>query len=335
MELTEVEPLTSASTSAAWGGIALATSLLCMALMSFAKTQTRATASDIAHGVTLPNSRVYALTGDNSLYILEPGASQYVRGGRVDVADGGNLIGIDFRPADGQLYGLTDRGDIYTIDLSSGSFGASAKVSTVTPRFSGGFGALVDFNPVANALRITGSNDQNIAVLNAATGGDLNATTVQTKLTYAQGDVNFGKDPEIVGGAYTNNFNGATRTLLYLVDHDLDTLVTIAAKNATGSSNPGTGLLQTIGPLVDESGNALNISPTTDFDIYTDAKGNNFLVGQTTHVLFSIDLTQLDPKLPLGATQKVVVRRGEPAALADANAPLTGGVFDIAVVPRQ
>lgn len=323
----------STRTSAAWAAVAVATSLLGVTVS--AQTQTTAVASNgIAKGVTLPNSRIYALTSDNALYILKPGASNYVRGGRVDVSDGGNLIGIDFRPADGQLYGLTDRGGLYTIDLSSRYFGASTKVSQVNPRFSGGFGALVDFNPVLNALRITGSNDQNIAVVNGANGGNLNTTAVQTKFTYAQGDVNFGKDPEIVGGAYNNNFNGATATLFYLVDHDLDTLVTISGKNATGSSNTGAGLLQTIGSFVDESGNALNMSPTTDFDIYTDSNGNNFLVGQTTRLLFSIDLNQIDPNLPLGRTQKVIVRRGQPAALPGSTAPLTGGVFDIAIQPR-
>lgn len=325
----------STRTSAAWAAVAMATSLLGVTIVS-AQTQTSVVpTSGIAKGITLPNSSVYALTSDNALYILKPGATSYVRGGRVDVSDGGNLIGIDFRPADGQLYGLTDRGGLYTINLSSGSFGASTRVSQVNPRFSGGFGALVDFNPVLNALRITGSNDQNIAVVNGANGANLNTTAVQTRFTYAQGDVNFGKDPEIVGGAYNNNVNGATATLFYMVDHDLDTLVTISGKNATGSSNTGAGLLQTIGPFVDEYGNALNMSPTTDFDIYTDGYGNNFLVGQTTRLLFSIDLTQIDPNLPLGRTQKVVVKRGQPAALPGSSAPLTGGVFDIAVVPRR
>jgi hypothetical protein len=306
--------------------MALATSLIGVTVS--------AQTSGVASGVTLPNSRVYALTSDNALYILKPGASQYVRGGRVDVSDGGNLVGIDFRPADGALYGLTDRGGIYTIDLSTRYFGATTKVSTVNPRFSGGFGALVDFNPVLNALRIAGSNDQNIAVVNSADGKSLGTTAVQTNFTYAPGDVNFGKDPELVGGAYNNNYVGAVNTLFYLVDHDLDTLVTISTKNATGSSNTGGGLLQTVGSFVDEYGAALNMSPTTDFDIYTDSNGTNFLVGQTTRLLFSIDLSQINPNLPLGRTQKVVVRRGTPAALPGTTAPVTGGVFDIALVPR-
>ncbi len=136
-----------------------------------AQTQTTAVAtSGVAKGVTLPNSECMHSPATTRCTSSSPAPLNYVRGGRVDVSDGGNLIGIDFRPADGQLNGLTDRGGLYTIDLSSRYFGASTKVSQVNPRLSGGFGALVDFNPVLNALRITGSNDQNIAVVNGANG---------------------------------------------------------------------------------------------------------------------------------------------------------------------
>lgn len=285
----------------------------------------------ITTGVDLPARNIYALTSDNAIYVLKPGATQYTRLGRVST-NGGNLIGIDFRVADGKLYGLTDQGTLYTIDVNAVPFGAATLVSTMNPRFTGGFGVLVDFNPVLNALRVAGSNDQNLAVVNS-NGGNLNAVAAQTKFAYAQGDVNFGKDPEIVGGAYNNNVVGAANTLFYMVDHDLDTLVTIASKNATGSSNTGGGQLQTIGQFVDAAGNPLNMSPTSDFDIYTDRNGVNFLVGQTTRLLFSINLSQINPNLPLGTTQKVVVKRGPAAPLPGATAPLTGGVFDIAVQP--
>ena len=327
-------------TAAAWTGVAVASSLLGVTMVN-AQTEQYGVAANgdgtakygIAKGVVLPKSNIYALTSDNAIYVLKPGQGNYTRAGRVDVSDGGNLIGIDFRPADGKLYGLTDRGGIYTIDTGN-RFGVSTKVSTMNPRFTGGFGAVVDFNPVLNALRVMGSNDQNLAVVNSANGANLGTVAVQTKFAYAQGDVNFGKDPEITGGAYSNNYVGATNTLFYLIDHDLDTLVTIADKNSTGSSNTGGGQLQTIGQLVDEAGQPLNMSPTTDLDIYTDTNGNNFLVGQTTRLLFSIDLSQVDPNLPVGRTQKITVRRGQAAPLPGSNAPLTGGVFDIAVVPR-
>lgn len=311
---------------------AVTTALLLAASVATAQTATTSTLRPrgVAAGLDIPNANVYALTSDNAIYVLRPGAGNYVRLGRVET-EGGNLIGIDFRPADGKLYGLTDLGVLYTIDVALSRFGRIQRVSTMNPRFTGGFEMLADFNPVANALRVAGSNDQNLAVVNGADGSNLSTTVAQTKFVYAAGDVNAGKDPELTGGAYTNNFVGATTTLFYTIDADQDTLVTIADKTATGSSNTGGGQLQTIGQFVDEAGNRLNMSPTSDLDIYTDKAGKNFLVGQTTRLLFSIDLSQINPNLPLGKTQRVVVKRGTAAQLPGAAAPLTGGVWDIAM----
>jgi Domain of unknown function (DUF4394) len=311
------------------------TTALVAASVATAQNSTTSTQRNrgVAAGVdTPPGVPVYALTSDNSIYVLRPGFPAFLRLGRVET-QGGNLIGIDFRPADRKLYGLTDLGVLYTIPVSQTSVGQATRVSTMDPRFTGGFGAVVDFNPQVNALRVMGSNDQNRAVLNGADGSNLTTTVAQTTFTYATGDVNFGKDPEIVGGAYSNNVVGATSTLFYLIDHDQDTLVTIAEKTGTGSSNTGNGKLQTIGQFFDEAGNRLNMSPTSDLDIYTDRTGKNWLVGQTSRLLFSIDLSQIDPNLPLGTTQRVVVKRGQPSALPSLLAPLTGGTFDIAMPP--
>jgi hypothetical protein len=319
--------------------------LLVGSSMATAQTATTATTArsntGIAAGVTLPPGvPVYALTSDNAIHVLRPGQGQYTRLGRVNTPDGGNLIGIDFRPADNtptKLYGLTDLGTLYNIDVSTQRFGQITRVSTMNPRFTGGFENIMDFNPVVNALRVTGSNDQNLAVVNGPNNANLGTVAVQTKFAYAQGDVNAGKDPELSGGAYTNNVAGAASTLFYVVDHDLDTLVTIADKTATGSSNTGGGQLQTIGSFYDEQGNKLNMSPTTDWDIYTDRSGINYLVGQTTRLLFSIDLSQINRNLPLGKTQRIIVKRGPPGLLLPGGygLPLTGGVFDIAIPTLQ
>lgn len=339
--------MTLKSTTSAWVHSAVSAAL-CMGAATAGAQEAARTAvpsnavtvqgRGIASGLTLPNANIYALTSDNAIYVLRPGAGQYARLGRVET-DGGNLIGIDFRPADNtpqKLYGLTDLGTLYIIDVAPARFGQKTRVGTMNPRFTGGFENVMDFNPVANALRVTGSNDQNLAVVNGGDGSNLSTVVAQTKFVYAAGDVNAGKDPELTGGSYTNNFVGATSTLFYGVDADTDTLVTIADKTATGSSNTGGGQLQTIGSFVDEAGNKLNMSPTTDLDIYTDRAGNNYLVGQTTRLLFTIDLAQINPNLKLGQTQKVVVKRGPPAPLpgTGGGVPLTGGVFDIAIPPQ-
>lgn len=289
----------------------------------------------VGSGVNLPKRSIYGMTSDQSIYVLKPGASNFVRLGRAEVSDGGNLIGIDFRPADAtpnRMYGLTDKGNIYTINVGSNNFLGTQLVSAMGTRFTGGFGNIMDFNPVVNALRVTGTNDQNLAVVNGT--GNLATTVAQTKFAYATGDVNFGQDPELIGGAYTNNFAGATTTLFFLIDHDKDTFVTIADKTATGSSNTGGGQLQTLGTVVDQFGAAMNFSPTTDLDIYTDANGINFLVGQSTRWMFSIDLNQINPNLALGKTQRIVAKRGNAAPLPGSGAPLTGGFFDIAIPTR-
>jgi hypothetical protein len=321
--------MTVKKTSAPWLETAIAAALL-YGVATHADAQT-----GVGNGVNAPNRSIYALTSDQAIYVLAPGTKQFLRLGRAETAqDGGNLIGIDFRPADGnpnRMYGLTDKGSIYTIDVPSLR---TTLVSRMNPRYTGGYNVLVDFNPVANALRVTGATDQNLAVVNGTDGGNLNTTAVQSKLAYVNGDVSFGQDPEIVGGAYNNNFAGATTTLFYMIDHDKDTLVTIADKTATGSSNTGGGKLQTVGNIVDQFGVAFNMSPTADFDIYTDGNGTNYLVGQSTRWLFSIDLSQLDPNLPVGRRQQVTAYRGAAAPVPGANAPLTGGVFDIAIPTR-
>ena len=260
-----------------------------------------------AQGGTMPPVFIFALTTDNTLYVLPPNSINptYLSLGRVAGIGGNDLIGLDFRPADKRLYGLTDGGNLYTINFNVAPPTATL-VSTLAPRFPSGFQSLMDFNPVVDAIRLIGGDTLNYAVVKGA-NGILNTTAVQTSLTYAAGDVNAGKTPKVIGGAYTNNVAGATTTLFYAMDHDLDTLVTIADKNATGSSNTGGGRLQTIGRLVDVAGNPITVNALADMDIVT-INGVNFLVGASRDITFQISLNQINPNLPLGTTQNVVVQ---------------------------
>jgi hypothetical protein len=258
------------------------------------------------NGVTLPNRSMYALNTNNVLFLMAAGTTSFTRLVRLDDGNS-NFIGIDFRPADRRLYALTDTGTLYTVALGAANLGALTKVSALTPRFDAGYQSLMDFNPVVDAIRLIGSDNSNYAVVKDA-NGILNTTAVQTSLTYPAPDVNAGKDPNIACGAYTNNNAGATVTIFYGMDYALNTFVTIPPATAGGSSATGGGQLQTIGNLVTPAGARINIGPTTDFDIFTNANGVNFLVGISGRTLFSVDLNQIKPGLVRGQTQNVVAR---------------------------
>ncbi len=159
------------------------------------------------------------------------------------------VLGIDFRPATGELYALGSSNRLYKLNPATGV--ATAVSSTpFSPALSGvefGF----DFNPVVDRIRVTSDTGQNLR-LNPNTGA---VVAVDGTLQYNSGDPNFGRRPTIVGSAYTNNFAGATSTLLYNIDAGLDVLVIQNPPNAGG--------LITVGPL------GMNVSTVLGFDIAT------------------------------------------------------------------
>jgi uncharacterized protein DUF4394 len=285
--------------------------------------------AELTTGIVMPNFPLYALNTNNVILILRPGDTNFSRLVKINNANG-NLIGIDFRPGDKRLYALTDTGTIYTIALGAANLGAVTRVSNMSPRFDGGYQSLMDFNPVVDAIRFIASDNDNYAVVKDA-NGILNTTAVQTALTYPAGDVNAGKDPNIACGSYTNNVAGATVTIFYAIDYNLDQFVTIAPATPGGSSATGGGLLQTVGNLVTPAGARINFSPNTDCDIYTNANGVNTIYGVSGRSLFSIDLGQVRATLQRGQTQNVVVR-----GISLTETPDNGGnLIDIACPIRQ
>jgi hypothetical protein len=252
----------------------------------------------------------YVVTTTNAAASTRTIGSVITRNGITTVDN--SVVGIDFRPADSNeaaLYTVTDQGDVRVFNPFPGRVNSqllTASVSNLAIPFQGGLHTTMDFNPVLDAIRLVGSNDQNFAVVNSA-GGNLNAFAQQTTLRYATGDVAAGVDPNITTGAYDNNFVGATRTTFYMLDYARDTLVTIADRTATGSSNTGGGMLKTIGSLVDANGTPINISPGSGLDIVSTADSRNVAVGYTGHRMFCVDLATVNADLPVGTTQNVTV----------------------------
>jgi Ca2+-binding RTX toxin-like protein len=231
--------------------------------------------------------RLFGVTDQNTLVSFDPNRLDVVRSQTVTGIDG-NLLGIDVRPADGQLYGITDTNKIYQINDRTG---AATFVSTLNVPFTGGKLSGVDFNPVPDRFRVVGANDQNFRI-NVDTGAvadfDANTPGVQPDrpLAYAQGDVNFGKNPNIVANAYTNSFSPSPdpnrRTTLYAIDSELDVLVRQGGLD--GPPSPNEGQLFTVGKL------GVDFSANSGFDILSAPNGQNVAIASSGAKLYQINL---------------------------------------------
>jgi hypothetical protein len=164
------------------------------------------------------------------------------------------LGGIDVRPFNNTLYAFaTDAGlgmsaagvgRVYAINITTGAATLAATLSadpndtTAPTNFTAVEGTFfgVDFNPVADRLRVTTDTGQNLRI-NLSNG----ATQLDVPLAYVAADANFGTPPAVVASAYTNSVAGAMTTLLYNLDSSISTLVTQAPMPNSGTLNT-TGL---------------------------------------------------------------------------------------------
>ena len=165
---------------------------------------------------------------------------------------GESLLGIDFRPANGLLYGVGSSNRLYTIDPVTGAATAVGNGQFAVPLTPGAAG--FDFNPTVDRIRFVNQAGQN-ARLNPDTGAIVDFDTLtggiqlDASLAYAAGDRNFGNLPAGVGAAYVNNFAGATSTTLFVIDTNLDVLVRQDPQN--------NGVLNSIGSLGIDAGTVL------------------------------------------------------------------------------
>ncbi|MGP1371596.1 MAG: DUF4394 domain-containing protein [Almyronema sp.] len=230
-------------------------------------------------------TRLFGLDDSNSLLYFDLDKPNTVKTLNVTGVNG-TLLGIDFRPANGLLYGITDTDNIYTIDTRTG---AATFQSTLFPlSYDGNQQSGFDFNPAADRLRLEGVNDQNFRI-NVDTGAiadfDPNTAGVQPDgtLAYVAGDVNFGVDPNITAVGYTNSFLGAPAgrtTQLYAIDYVLDTLNLQNPANAGG--------LSTIGSL------GIDFSALGGFDIFSPDEGINIAYAASGSTLYSVDLASAE-----------------------------------------
>jgi len=224
-----------------------------------------------AGAVSLPASgqTLYGLTTTNRIVTFTTGFSVLATN---DVAvtglgAGEQLIGIDRRPRTGDLYGVGKSGTagkLYTVNPTTGvaTFVANLVAAPTAASPRGGPIALsgtefgFDFNPMADALRITSDTGQNLRVIPfdraPATGPAL-----ATGDTFTDGVLNADVSPAtgVTAAAYTNNVAMPTSTVLFDLDTRRDVLVQ--------QNPPNAGTLVTVGSL------RLPVGSVAGFDIVT------------------------------------------------------------------
>ncbi len=236
---------------------------------------------------------VVGLVGDKTLVWFDTDAPEVTNTAEVEGVD--RLLGIDVRPADNMLYGVAADGTIVTIDLESGAATAGEKLSEMLPD---GVDSMVDFNPVADRIRVMGSDGTNLRV-----HPDTGETTVDGSLNFEAGDENADATPNVVATAYTNSVGTPEATAMYDIDADLGALLRQTA--------PNDGTLATIGSLGIEG------ATTYALDIQATAEGENTAWVVAAGGLYTVDLET-------GAAEMV----GEVTG-AD------GDIRDIAVLPAM
>lgn len=214
------------------------------------------------------NPVAYAVDDANNLMIFDATATSsptIISNPITGISAGENILGLDFRPLNGQLYALGSSSRLYTINASSGAATAVGTVPLV-PLLSGsnyGF----DFNPTVDRIRVVSDNGQNLRLhpdlgTVAAVDGNLNPGT-----------------PSVAAAAYTNNFAGATSTVLFAIDHTTDKLYT---------QNPPNN-----GTLVEASvALGINIDGLNGFDIgSTSGKAYGIFTVAGARGIYTINLT--------------------------------------------
>jgi Domain of unknown function (DUF4394) len=213
---------------------------------------------------------VYATTAKNHLvsfdrYTLRIRLQQPITG----LASGEKVLGIDVRPANGQLYVLGSTNQIYTVNPLTA---AATKVGTPFSPALYGNGVGFDVNPAADRLRVVTSTGQNLRLL-PDTGA---VAGVDKPLAYAADDRNAHAKPRVAHAAYTNNRVGTTGTTLYDVDTGIDVL---AVQNP-----PNDGTLRTTGRLKQ------NVDSAGGFDIAADGDAIAAFSRSGGSRIYSVDL---------------------------------------------
>lgn len=246
------------------------------------------------------NEQLWLLTASQQLLKINPSQPDKVLAQTrlTGLAEGELLTGIDYRVAYGDLFALSNKGQLYTINTESGQLTAigTGLANGTLQNVQYGF----DFNPAADRIRVVNAAGQNLR-LHPETGA---LAFTDPDLQYAATDSQAGVKPTIVAAAYTYNQQNTKLTTNYAIDQALGTLVTQGSvEGIEPVVSPNTGQLFTVGSL------GITNLQLVSFDI-SDVT-NLALLAVTTSDEAASTLYQLD--LTSGTTQRLgILALGEP-----------------------
>ena len=192
---------------------------------------------------TVPDVTVYALNDANQLLqfsVRAPGTRVTIPISFTGAIQDEKILSIDFRPATGQLYGISNQSRLFVINPMTGAARALTPAG-FTPAVTGSV-VSIDFNPTVDRIRLVTNTGQDLR-LNPETGG---VAVMDLPINGVAGAM-------VSGVAYTNNRAGATTTTLYDIDPATDRLYI--------QNPPNNGTLVDVGPL------GLDITGAAGFDI--------------------------------------------------------------------
>lgn len=230
-------------------------------------------------------AQVVGLAGDKTLVMFDTAKPEVSKS--MDVTGVDRLVGIDYRPANQTIVGVTADNVIVTIDPATGAATEVAKMDK--PLTIGDAPVVVNFNPAADRLRyMTGTTNHRVHP-------DTGAVTVDGSLAFEEGDMHKGETPNTVAAAYTNSVGKPEKTAMYNIDATIGALIQ--------QTKPNDGTLKAIGKLGIEG------SPTSyAFDIEAGADGKNTAWLVADSALYTVNLET-------GAATKAGDITGAPAAL--------------------
>lgn len=189
------------------------------------------------------------LSGDKTLVMIDTTTAAVT--GTVDVEGVNRLHGIDYRPGNGTLIGVTDEQAIVTIDPATGVATPLSQMNTLM-EIADGATVIVDVNPAADRLRfMSGSTNHRINM-------DTGEVTVDGALNWDGADANAGNALNVGATAYTNSYGKPEKTAMFNIDTGMSALLQQTAPNDGTNATIGMLGVALEGPV------ALDVATTAD-----------------------------------------------------------------------